>query len=420
MSGSSRTEDAYTVALSDIDVSDPVLYASDRWRPYFARLREEDPVHYCKDSAFGPFWSVTRFDDILSIDGDYERYSAEPVITIGDAAPTSSDRKPTSMFIQMDPPRHDERRKIVQPVVAPRNLQSYFEPLIRQRASQILDELPIGETFDWVSRVGVNLTSRMLATLFDFPQEERHKLIYWSDCFTDDPRIGGGRFSHEERSNATRECLHTFAQLFEERRTKAPDGGADLITMLAQGEATRDLLQRPEEFIGTLILLIVGGNDTTRNSIAGGVLGLNEFPQEYEKLRGDHSLVQSMVPEIIRWQTPVLHIRRTMAQDAELAGKALSKGDKVIMWYISGNRDESVIERADEFVIDRVNPRHHLAFGFGLHRCIGNRLAEMQIRILWEEIMQRFSFVEVMGPPKRLASNLIRGIVELPVRVHRA
>ena len=419
MSESLHAHQAHAIPLREIDVSDTTLYANDSWRPYFARLRDEDPVHYCRSSPFGPFWSVTRFNDILSIDGDHERYSAEPVITIGDAAPTSSDRKPTSMFIQMDPPRHDERRKIVQPVVAPRNLQSYFEPLIRQRAAQILDELPVGETFDWVSQVGVNLTSRMLATLFDFPQEERHKLIYWSDCFTDDPRIGGGRFSAEERSNATRECLQTFARLFEERRSRAPGEGYDLITMLAHGDATKDLLERPEEFIGTLILLIVGGNDTTRNSIAGGVLGLNEFPQEYEKLRGDHSLIGSMVPEIIRWQTPVLHIRRTMAQDAELAGKTLKKGDKVIMWYVSGNRDESVIEQADDFVIDRANPRHHLAFGFGLHRCMGNRLAEMQIRILWEEIVKRFSFVEVMGPTKRLSSNLIRGIVELPVQVHR-
>ena len=415
-----RTHQAHALPLHEIDVSDTSLYENDSWRPYFARLRDEDPVHYCSHSAFGPFWSVTRFDDILRIDGDYERYSAEPVITIGDAAPTTNGRKPTSMFIQMDPPLHEERRRVVQPVVAPRNLQKYFEPLIRRRAAQILDELPVGETFDWVSRVGVNLTSRMLATLFDFPQEERHKLIYWSDCFTDDPRIGGGRFSQDERSNAARECLETFSRLFEARRVSPPGDGTDLITMLAHGEATATLLDRPEEFLGTLILLIVGGNDTTRNSIAGGVPGLNEFPQEYEKLRDDHSLIGSMVPEIIRWQSPVLHIRRTMAQDAELGGKTLHRGDKVIMWYISGNRDESVIENADDFLIDRVNPRHHLAFGFGLHRCMGNRLAEMQIRILWEEIVKRFRWVEVMGPPKRLSSNLIRGIVELPVRVHKA
>ena len=410
-----HAETAASVPLSRIDVSDPSLYAEDAWRPYFDRLRAEDPVHFLEDSPYGPFWSITRFDDCQDVDRDHETYSAEPVITIGN--PVSSDRPPPDMFIQMDPPRHGARRKTVQPAVEPRNLAK-LEPLIRERAAAILDALPVGETFDWVSDVSINLTSRMLATLFDFPQDERSKLIYWSDVFTDDPRTGASKFTPEERSRGARECMETFIRIFAERSAATDDGRFDLLSMLAHGSTTADLIERPEELLGTLILLIVGGNDTTRNSISGGVLALNQYPGEYEKLRANHGLIQNMVPEIIRWQSPVLHIRRTATRDAELRGKHIRKGDKVVMWYISGNRDETAIERADDFIIDRANPRHHLSFGFGIHRCMGNRLAEMQLRVLWEEIMQRFSRIEVVEPPKRLRSNLIRGILELPVRVH--
>jgi len=406
---------AASMPLNQIDVSDPSLYAEDAWRPYFARLRAEAPVHYLADSPFGPFWSITRFQDIIEVDRDHETYSAEPVVTIGDPLP--SDRPPPEMFIQMDPPRHEQRRNTVQPAVAPRNLAN-LESLIRTRAAGILDSLPVGETFDWVSNVSINLTSRMLATLFDFPQEERSRLIHWSDVFTDDPRTGASKFTAEERSRATRECMQTFRRLFTERRSAVDEDRFDLLSMLAHGPATADLVERPEELLGTLILLIVGGNDTTRNSISGGVLALNQYPEEYEKLRADHRLIGSMVPEIIRWQSPVLHIRRTATRDSELNGGQIRKGDKVVMWYVSGNRDDSVVERADDFVVDRANPRHHLSFGFGIHRCLGNRLAEMQLRVLWEEIMQRFTRIEVKGPPRRLKSNLIRGILELPVTVH--
>ena len=172
------------------------------------------------------------------------------------------------------------------------------------------------------------------------------------------------------------------------------------------------------EFLGNLILLIVGGNDTTRNSISGGVLALNQFPGEYDKLRNDVSVIPNMVAEIIRWQTPLPYMRRTATVDFEMRGKQIKAGDQVLMWYVSGNRDEDVIDRASEFIIDRAKARHHLSFGFGIHRCMGNRLAEMQLRILWEEIMKRFSFVEVVGDPKRLRSSFVKGITELPVRVH--
>jgi cytochrome P450 len=403
--------DPWKTPIEDIDVSDTRLYEQDAWRPYFERLRREDPVHYRAESPFGPFWSVTRFDDIVAVDSNFEDFSSEPTIVIGDL----NDDIPFEMFIAMDPPKHDEQRRAVQSVVAPRNLAE-MEGLIRTRVVDILDDLPVGETFDWVERVSINLTTQMLATLFNFPFEERSKLTYWSDIAAGSPEIAGGDVPHDERVAGLTECLQTFTRLWHER--KGGEAGFDLISLLQRDPSTADLPERPMEFLGNLCLLIVGGNDTTRNSITGGVLALNQNPAEYDKLRADHSLIPSMVSEVIRWQTPLMHMRRTASRDLEFGGKQIKRGDKVVMWYLSGNRDENTIEDPDAFIIDRANPRHHISFGFGVHRCMGNRLAEMQLRVLWEEIMQRFSAVEVMQEPGRIQSNFVRGYTSMPVRVH--
>ena len=406
-----KLPDALTMPLDEIDVSDPRMLEQDAWRPYFARLRAEDPVHYQANSAFGPFWSITRFEDIVAVDSDHGTFSSEPIILIGDAP----EDLPLEMFIAMDPPKHDLQRRAAQPVVAPQNLAE-MEGLIRSRVQNILDGLPVGETFDWVERVSINLTTQMLATLFDFPFEDRAKLTYWSDLAAGAPEMAGGDVSKEEQMTGLMDCLETFTRIWHER--KGRDIGFDLITLLQRDPNTADLVDRPMEYLGNLVLLIVGGNDTTRNSATGGVLALNQNPAEYDKLRANPGLIPGMVSEIIRWQTPLAHMRRTATRDVEFRGKQIRKGDKVVMWYVSGNRDETAIDRADEFIIDRKNPRHHISFGFGIHRCMGNRLAEMQLRILWEEIMQRFSFVEVMAEPERVQSNFVRGYTTLPVRVH--
>ena len=404
--------DPLTAPLEQIDFSDPRLLEQDAWRPYFARLREEDPVHYQAESPFGPFWSITRFDDIVAVDSNYEVFSSEPTIIIGDL----TDDMRVEQFIAMDPPKHDVQRRAAQPVVAPQNL-AQMEPLIRSRVVEILDNLPVGETFNWVDDVSINLTTQMLATLFDFPFEERSKLTYWSDMATGSPEIAGGDTSPEERIPALMDCLETFTRIWHERKGR-DDGGFELISLLQRDPNTADLVDRPMEFLGNIILLIVGGNDTTRNSATAGILALNQNPAEYDKLRANHGLIPGMVSEIIRWQTPLAHMRRTAKHDVIFQGKQIKQGDKVVMWYLSGNRDESAIDNADSFIIDRANPRHHISFGFGIHRCMGNRLAEMQLRILWEEIMQRFSHVEVVGEPERVKSNFVRGYTSLPVRVH--
>ena len=400
--------DINTLSLEDIDTSNPFLYRQDQWRAYFKRLRDEAPVHYQKKSPFGPFWSITRYEDILFVDKSHELFSSEPQIILGDPPEGLS----VEMFIAMDPPKHDQQRKAVTPAVAPSNLL-LLEPTIRERACQILDDLPIGEEFDWVDKVSIELTTMTLATLFDFPWEERRKLTRWSDVTTAAPETRLVA-SYEARREELIECAMYFKGLWDQRVNEPPRN--DLISMMAHAPATKDMPFL--EFLGNLLLLIVGGNDTTRNSISGGVLALNQNPDEYRKLNDDPSLITSMVPEIIRWQTPLTHMRRTALQEWEIGGKQIKKGDKVVMWYLSGNRDDTVIDQADRFIIDRKNPRHHLSFGYGIHRCMGNRLAELQLRIIWEEIHKRFAKVEVTGQPERLYSTLVRGITKLPVRLH--
>ena len=401
--------DPYAIPLESIDVANPHLFANNAQGPWFKRLRDEAPVHYCSDSFYGPYWSVTRYADIMQVDTSHEIFSSEPAITIRDA----DDDFNFPMFIAMDRPKHDEQRKVVSPVTGPENLRT-VAPIIRERTIDVLEHLPVGETFDWVDRVSIELTTRMLATLFDFPFAERRKLTHWSDVATAIPGMGLIDTEEERRAQLI-ECLEYFTRLWNERVNEPLSN--DLISMLAHGESTKNM--EPMEYLGNLILLIVGGNDTTRNTMSASVLSLHQNPLQFRKLVDDNSLIDSMVAETIRWQTPLAHMRRRAKVDTELGGQHIKAGDKVVMWYISGNRDERFMDKPDDYIIDRPDVRKHLSFGFGIHRCMGNRLAELQLRILWEEILQRFERVEVMAEPGRTASSFVHGYTSLPVRLHR-
>jgi cytochrome P450 len=398
--------DPYAIPLDKVDPSHPSLFLNGTHWKHLERLRNEDPVHYHEESMFGPYWSVTKYDDIKYVDSHHELFSSQTIkggIALG-GVPDREDEYSLPMFIQEDPPKHDDQRKVIAPMFTPRNLAD-LQPLIRERAGAILDALPRNEEFNWVRHVSVELTAQMLATLFDIPQEDRLKLIDWSDTIQNlgDPE----QFeTPDEGFKKLFECLAYFQGYYEERKTTPPK--FDLISMLAHDPSTNNM--DPQELLGNVMLLIVGGNDTTRNSISGGVLALNENPDQYQKLMQNPGLIPKMVPEIIRWQSPVAHMARTAIQDTELGGKQIKKNDRVCMWYISGNRDEDKISEANKFIIDRDNARQHTAFGFGIHRCVGNRLAEMQLNIIWEEIMKRFPKVEVTGDPVGLASSLILGI----------
>jgi cytochrome P450 len=402
--------DPNAYALEDLDPARPGLFQQDVVLPFFERLRREDPVHFTRQSEFGPYWSITKYKQIMQVEANHEAFSSDVYrggIVIRDPEPDFV----LPMFIAMDPPRHDVQRKAVNPVISPTNL-ARLEVLIRERAGKILDNLPVGEVFDWVDTVSIELTTQMLATLFDFPQEERRKLTHWSDVATAIP--GAGIIESEaERQGILLECLMHFTELWNQRVNAPPTG--DLISLMAHADATRD--QTPMEYLGNLLLLIVGGNDTTRNSITGGLLALNKNPDQYCKLLANPALVPNMVPEIIRWQTPLAHMRRTATRDIEFGGKMIREGDRVVMWYLSGNRDEESIERPNEFDIERARPRRHLSFGFGLHRCLGERLAELQLRIMWEEILARFGRIEVVEEPKRVFSAFVHGYESMKVRV---
>ena len=405
---------AYDVPIEDVNPLNAHLFKEHRWQEHFERLRNEDPVHFNELETAGRYWSLTKYEDVRAVDGDWKTFSSANGITLGAKADdTPADGQALNPFIAMDPPTHTDQRKTVRGVSAPSNLRN-LEPLIRERTIEVLDSLPEGETFDWVDKVSIELTTMLLATLFDFPFEDRRKLTRWSDIVFAIPEPGGVVESMAQKREELTECLVYFERLWEDRRANP---GHDLVTMLVHGEATKDMPTAAH--LGNLLLLIVGGNDTTRNTMSGSVYGLNKFPDQYDRLTADPSLVPQMVPEIIRWQTPLSYMRRTATQDTEVGGKQIRKNDQLLMWYLSANRDEDMFTNADAIDIDRPNADRHLSFGYGIHFCMGSRLAELQLRIVWEEILRRFERIEVQAEPGRTFSSFVNGFTNLPVQITR-
>jgi len=407
--------DAADLAIGDINPANPHLFKDDCWHEHFARLRAEDPVHLNEIETAGRYWSITKYDDVRAVDGDHQTFSSARGITLGMLPSPEIDAQLERLasFISMDPPKHTEQRKTVRGVAAPSNVRN-LEPVIRERTVKVLDSLPEGETFDWVDTVSIELTTLLLASLFDFPLEDRRYLTRWSDIVFAVPQPGGVVETQQQKIEELMQCVAYFEGLWEERRENP---GFDLVSMLVHGEATKDMPTLAH--LGNLLLLIVGGNDTTRNTMSGSVYGLNTFPDQYDKLTADPGLVSKMVTEIIRWQTPLSYMRRTATKNCEIRDKQILEGDQVLMWYLSANRDEDVFDNGDVIDIERHNADRQLSFGYGIHFCMGSRLAELQLRVLWEEILQRFERIEVQDEPERTFSSFVHGYTSLPVTVTR-
>lgn len=399
--------------LANLDVSRGELYAEGSWRPLFARLRVEQPVHYCPDSIFGPYWSVTRYADIVDVESRPELFSSSwehGGIVIFDMQDTNVQLR---MFIAMDDPEHAAQRKTIAPAVTPTEIARLTGPL-RERTAAVLDALPAGETIDWVAHVSVPLTTAMIATLFDWPWDDRHRLPLWSD-WAAKIDIGPDPVLNAEREAHVFDMAAAFKALFDERKALPPKG--DLLSIMAHSSTMSDLDE--QRFIGAIALLLVGGNDTTRNSMSGLVEQINLHPGEWARLRAEPGLASTAATETIRLQTPICHMRRTALADCELGGQTIRKGDKVVLWYNSGNRDETVFPDGDRWDVTRANSRRHLSFGYGIHRCLGARLAELQLQTLIEEMLARQMTVRMVGAPERIPSCFTHGFHHLPVVVER-
>ncbi len=401
--------------IAPIDVSEAALYAEDRWQAPFRTLRAEAPIQYVPDSKFGPYWSVSTYKPIIQIEAlpkifssSYE-YGGITVAFFVDKLLEGEFRMP--MFIAMDPPQHTGQRRTIAPAFGPSEVAAMRDE-VRARTGEVLDSLPVGEAFDWVEKVSIELTTGMLARLFDFPWEERHNLTRWSDTLGDVELLHapGGM---EKRNADAYEMGAAFTQLWQAKA--ANPGGSDLISIMLHSDAMKEMSEA--EFIGNMILLIVGGNDTTRNSMSGFVYGLNQFPAERAKLEADPSLIPNAVSELLRWQTPLAHMRRTVLEDTEVDGVQMKKGDKVVLWYLSANRDESVFDDGDSIKVDRENARRHLSFGYGIHRCVGARVAELQLTILLEEMAKRRLRATVLAEPSRVAASFVHGYKTLQVEL---
>jgi cytochrome P450 len=427
-------ERIYAAPLETLDPAKPERFPTGEWQWVFERLRAEDPVHLTAEehSEFGRYWSLTTWEDIQAADTNHELFSADGIITLQrpqtpeQAAAAFNDGTMTEeemrrrqeagirSLLSMDPPDHEIHRGAVAEGVAPANLAA-MEPLIRERAGAILDGLPIGEEFDWVDKVSIELTAMTLATLFDYPQEKRRQLTYWSNVITSPAGPGQPAETQEEHDQAVREFFMTMSDLVNRRRSEEPR--LDFVSLMAHSPHSTNFTDA--ELFGDSVVLLVGGNDTTRNTITGSVYLLDKYPEENAKLRANPKLIPSMVSETIRWQTPLTHMARRTTRDVEIKGKVIPKGDRVVMWYVSGNRDEAKVVDANSWIVDRKNPRQHLSFGFGIHRCLGNKVAELQLRIIWEEILKRFPEIKVVGEPERHSDHFIKGYEKLTVVIPR-
>jgi cytochrome P450 len=404
-------------------VSRSDIYFENTWQPIFKEMQDAGPLHYIPESPYGPYWAVVghkaiqhieALPDVFSSSWEYGGITILERLSEEELAASDADRRELPMFIAMDRPQHTGQRRTVAPKFTPSAMRE-MEVEIRQRTGELLDTLPYGEVFDWVDKVSIELTTGMLAILFGFPWEDRRHLTFWSD-WSGDTELAGVREVDEMRWSFLHEMGAYFQSLWAERAMdKEP--GDDLISMMIHSEAMNQM--SPEEFMGNLVLLIVGGNDTTRNTMSGIIHSLDAFPDQRKLYEENPDLIPNAVQECLRYQTPLAHMRRTCTQDTEVFGQTIKQGDKVVLWYLGANREETVFPDPHKLDITRENAKRHIAFGYGIHRCVGARLAELQLRVLLEEMHARRMRVHVAGDVERVRANFVHGFRKLEVEITR-
>ena len=417
------------VPLAEVDLADIDGFADLRGFAQLDTLRAEDPVHWNPEpSPNHGFWAVTRYDDIWAVDRDSETFTSEEFVNLEEVAP--EDREVRRSMLETDGPRHAALRKLIQREFTPRNLLNNYEGFLRELTRNTLDAAfakaaDQGGEIDFVEEISADFPINVLARLLDVPQEDTGQLIAWGNEFVGatDPDFAKVRADLPEsdaykhlpfRSPTVQEVWDYGADL---KRGRVGRDGTDLVSILANKLPEDGVPLSEQDFNMYFTLLVIAGNETTRHAISSSMLGLMEQPAQLALLQERPELIQNAVEELLRWASPVYHFRRTATRDVELGGKQIKDGDKVVMWFASGNRDDAAF--ADPYAIDVTrNPVDHMTFGKGSpHLCLGNNLARMEIRLMFEELLPRLADIELAGEVARVRSNFVNGIKKFPVTV---
>lgn len=401
------------IVIDRPDLKDPDLYQDRAPYDVFARLRREEPVYWNPETDGPGFWALTRHADIVEVSKRADLFSSayenggHRIFNENEVGLTGAGESAIGIpFISRDPPIHTRYRKFVMPALAPNRLGD-IEARIDERVGALLAKVPLGEKVDIVPLLSAPLPLLTLAELLGVPSEMWAKLHGWTNAFVgeDDPEF---RRSPESMAETLGEFFAFARELFDARRA-AP--GNDVASLLANAEI--DGVPVPfSDFVGNLILVLVGGNETTRNSLSHTLVAFARNPDQWDAIRADPDLLTTAPAEFVRHASPVLHMRRTAMGDVDIGGKAIAKGDKIVMWYLSGNRDEAVFDDADRFDVRR-RAVQQVGFGAGQHVCVGSRLAEMQLRVAFRHLARHVRAVEVHGTPRRFRSNFINGLKNL-------